>query len=84
MQKQLCVAFSKHYPMVEVGLIIGGDKVYTEFMDRPLLNAAAEGKIMVVFARQTDMRHIDRCFPRGGQPRIEEDDVRETPPAASK
>ena len=56
MQKELCSAFSKFYPMVEVGLILD-EKVYTDFFDRPLLHADSEGKsVEVIFAMQTDMR----------------------------
>ena len=56
------VATARYYPMVEVGLVLD-ETTYTDFFDKPLLNVAVEGKaIKVTFARQTDMRHIDRCF----------------------
>ena len=68
MQQKICSSFSKFYPMVEVGLILDDDKVYTDFFDRPLLHVAAEGTAaVVIFTGQTDMRHLDRrtfllCF----------------------
>ena len=52
--------------------MILGDKVHTDFFDRPLLHAAAEGNTAdVIFTRQTDMRHIDKCFR--GRPTFEQD-----------
>ena len=72
MQQKLCSSFSKFYPMVEAGLILDDDKVHTDFFDRPLLHVAAEGKTaVVIFTRQTDMRHIDKCFR--GRPTFEQD-----------
>ena len=64
MQSKLCSTFSKFYPMVEVGLILGNDNVYTDFCDRPLLHVAEGSTAKVVFSKQTDMRHLDRCFRR--------------------
>ena len=75
MQQKLCSSFSEFYPMVEVGLILD-DNVHTDFFDRPLLHAATECKAAEVrFTRQTDMRHVDRCFR--GRPAFEEDMRRE-------
>ena len=77
MQQKLCSSFSKFYPMVEAGLILD-DKVYTDYFDKPLLHVASEGKTAdVIFTRQTDMRHIDKCF-KGCRPTFEED-MRESP-----
>ena len=78
MQKELCLAFSKYYPFVEVGLIVD-EALFLDFVDRPLLHAAGGKTIEVIFTRQTDMRHIDKCF-RGG-PTFEED-MRESPAAS--
>ena len=62
MQSTLCTSFSRFYPMVEVGLILD-DKVYTDFWDKPLLHAAAEGNTAkVIFTMQTDMRRICSSF----------------------
>ena len=56
------VATAGYYPMVEVGLVLD-ETAYTDIFDKPLLNVAVEGKaIKVIFSRQTDTQHIDRCF----------------------
>ena len=71
MQRKICSSFSKFYPMVEAGLILDDDKVYTDFFDRPLLHVAEGTAAVVIFTRQTDMRHIDKCFRR--RPTFEQD-----------
>ena len=76
MQKELCLAFKKHNPFVEGGLIVNETTLFLDVVDRPLLNVAKGRAIEVIFSRQTDMRHIDKCFR--GQPTFEED-MRESP-----
>ena len=76
MQKELCLAFSKYYPFVEVGLIVNETTLFLEIVDRPLLHVAEGKAIEVIFTRQSDMTHIDKCFR--GQPTFEED-MRESP-----
>ena len=72
MQQKLCSSFSKFYPMVQACLIIDKN-VYTDFFDKPLLHVSSEGQtVSVIFTRQTDMRHIDKCF-KGFRPTFEED-----------
>ena len=71
MQKELCWAFSKYYPCVEVGLILNDKTLFQDMIDRPLLHIAEGTAIEVIFTQQTDMRHIDRCFR--GRPSFEED-----------
>ena len=55
MQWELCVAFNKHYPMVEVGLIVN-DKTFVDFFETPLLHVAEGEAIRVYFQLQTDTR----------------------------
>ena len=71
MQKELCLAFFKFYPFIEVNLVVNDEKTYVDMMDRPLLHAAEGKAILAIFTRQTDMSHIDKCF--SGQPSFEED-----------
>ena len=71
MQKELCSVFKKHYPFVEVGLIVNETTVFLDMIDRPLLYVAEGKAIEVLFTRQTNMAHIDKCFR--GQPTFEED-----------
>ena len=71
MQKELCLAFSKYYPFVEVSLVVDEKTVFLDMIDRPLLHAAEGKTILAIFKRQTDMRHLDKCFR--GQPSYEED-----------
>ena len=59
MQEQLCAAFSKYYPMVEASLVLD-ETPFVDFLDQPLLHAAAGANFKVVFTRQTDMRSF--CF----------------------
>ena len=70
MQKELCLAFLKFYPFVEVSLVVD-EKTFVDAMDRPLLHAAEGKAILAIFTRQTDMSHIDKCFR--GQRSFEED-----------
>ena len=74
MQKKLCSAVGRNYPMTECALVVD-ERPFFYYYDRPLVHVdAAEGKsIEVIFTRQTDMRHIDLCFRRGPKPRLEED-----------
>ena len=78
MQVDLCAAFSKFYPFVECGLVVDKATVYLDFIDRPLLQISEGQTIEVIFTRATDMRHVDRCFPRGPKTSFEED-MREGP-----
>ena len=71
MQKELCLAFSKYYPFVEVSLVVDEKTTFTAMMDQPLLYVPEGKAIEATFARQTDMSHIDKCFR--GQPSFEED-----------
>ena len=71
MQRQLCSAFSKHFPFSQVGVVIG-ERVFVDFLERPLLHVADKEKVDVVWTRTTDMTHIDVCF-RGPRPSFEED-----------
>ena len=71
LQEKICSSFSQFHLMVEVGLILDDDKVYTDFFDRPLLHVAEGTAAVVIFTRQTDMRHIDKCFR--GRPTFEQD-----------
>jgi hypothetical protein len=80
MQKALCSAFSKPYPKTEAGLVVNETLVFDAFSDRPLIHAAEGKDIRIIFATQTDMRHVDACF-RGPRPSFEED-MRETPAAS--
>ena len=73
MQKQLCSAFGKSFPMTQVELIVN-NVVYNEFLDKPLLQKPKENDhINVIFAPVTDMTHIDICFRNQKQPTFEED-----------
>ena len=73
MQKQLCSAFGKSFPMTQVELIINS-KVYNEFLVKPLLDAPEDiDHITVIFSQVTDMTHIDICFRNQKQPTFEED-----------
>lgn len=78
LQKGLCAAFSKFYPFVECGLVLGGATVYLDFIDRPLLQISEGQTIEVIFTRTTDMRHVDKCF-RGPKTSFE-DDMRDERP----
>ena len=77
MQKELCLVFRKHWPFVEVGLIID-EKLFVDFIDTPMLNVPEGKTIKAIFTRATDMRGIDECF-RGPRPTFEEDMTREAP-----
>ena len=74
MQRQLCSAFAKRYPLSQVGMIIG-ERAFVEFLERPLLHVTDGDAIEVVFTRVTDMKHVDLCFR--GQRRSFEEDMRE-------
>ena len=76
MQKELCLAFLKFYPFVEVSLVVDEKTTFVDMMDRPLLHAAEGKAILVIFTRQTDMSHIDKCFR--GQSSFEEDMMRDS------
>ena len=80
MQKSLCSAFSKPYPKTEAGLVVNETMVFDESSSRPLIHAAEGKDIQIIFATQTDMRHVDACFRRP-KPSFEED-MRETPAAS--
>ena len=74
MQRDLCAAFAKYWPTVEVGLIIDETTLCVDMIDKPLLNMS-EGKtnmIGVIFTRATDLRGLDQCF-RGRRSSFEED-----------
>jgi len=79
MQKQLCAAFSRRFPMTQAGLVVGG-RAFSEFSDRPLLEAGSDG-IEVVFSLTTDMTFIDQCFR--GRPSFQED-MEEDGPASNE
>ena len=81
MQKALCSAFSKPYPKTEAGLVVNETLFFDACSDRPLIHAAECKDIRIIFATQTDMRHVDACF-RGPRPSFEEDMMRETPAAS--
>ena len=74
MQRQLCSAFAKRYPLSQVGVIVG-ERAFVEFLERPLLHVTDGNAIEVVFTRFTDMKHVDLCFR--GQRRSFEEDMRE-------
>ena len=80
MQQDLCRVFRKHYPFVEVGLVID-EFSFVDFVDLPLLHVADGKDVKVIFTRQTDMRHIDSVF-RGPKPTFEEDMAQEAPAAS--
>ena len=81
MQRALCSAFSKPYPKTEAGLVVNETLVFDESSSRPLIHAAEGKDIQIIFATQTDMKHVDACF-RGPRPSFEEDMMRETPAAS--
>jgi hypothetical protein len=60
-----------YYPFVEVGLVVDEKLAFVDMIDKPLLYASEDKAIEAIFARQTDMSHIDKCFR--GQPSLEED-----------
>ena len=60
-----------YYPFVEVGLVVDEKLAFVDMIDKPLLYASEGKAIEAIFARQTDMSHIDKCFR--GQPSLEED-----------
>ena len=72
MQKALCSAFSKPYPKTEASLVVNETLLFDVFSDRPLMHAADGKDIRIIFATQTDMRHVDACF-RGRKPSFDED-----------
>ena len=71
MQKQLCTAFSRRFPMTQAALVVKGS-VISEFSDRPLLEADDGEEVEGVFSLATDMTFVDRCF-RGGRPTFQQD-----------
>ena len=71
MQRQLCSAFSKHFPFSQVGVVVG-ERVFADFLGRALLQVADNEKVEVVWTRTADMTHIDVCF-RGPRTSFEED-----------
>ena len=71
MQKELCLAFLKFYPFVEVSLVVDEKTAFMATMDQPLLYVSEGKAIEATFARQTDMSRIDKCF--SGQPSFDED-----------
>ena len=83
MQKQLCAAFSRRFPMTQAGLVVGG-RAFSEFSDRPLLEVGESNGgngIEVVFSLTTDMTFIDQCFR--GRPSFKED-MEEDGPGSNK
>ena len=72
LQKQLCRAFRKPFPIRQAGLIIGG-VAYNDFLDKPLAAVKESESISVVFSITTDMTFIGRCWPRMKVKTFEED-----------
>ena len=67
MQRALCAAFSKSFPKMRAGLLTGDRLSYDDFRARPLLcvkDGDGSWDFSVVFAITTDMRLVDKCFPR--------------------
>ena len=64
-----------YYPFVEATLVVNELKLFVDIDDRPLLCATEGEAVQVIFTRQTDMAHIDKCFR--GQSNFEEDMRRE-------
>ena len=60
-----------YYPFVEVGLVVDEKMAFVDMTDKPLLYASEGKAIEAIFARQTDMSHIDKCFR--GRPSFEDD-----------
>ena len=82
MQKQLCAAFLRRFPMTQAGLVVG-DRAFSEFSDRPLLEVGDGEGIEVVFSLTTDMTFVDQCFR--GRPTFQQDmQEKESNPAASE
>ena len=77
LQKQLCCAFSKPFPVLQAGLIVGGI-AYTGFLDKPLAAAEEGQSVSVLFSVTTNMFFIDRCWPRMTKATTFEEDMRET------
>ena len=71
-----------YYPFVEATLIVNESTLFVDMVDRPLLHVAEGKAVRVIFARQTDMAHIDKCFR--GQSTFEEDMRHERPAAGSE
>ena len=51
-----------YYPFVEVGLVVDEKMAFVDMIDKPFLYASEGKPIEVIFTRQTDMSHIDKCF----------------------
>ena len=82
MQKQLCAEFSRRFPLTQAGLVVGG-RAFSEFGDRPLLEADDGVGIEVLFSLATDMTFVDRRFR--GRPTFQQDmQEKESNPAASE
>ena len=72
LQKQLCRAFRKPFPIRQAGLVLG-DRAYNDFLDKPLAAVKEGESVSVVFSVTTDMTFIDRCWPRTKVTTCEED-----------
>ena len=77
LQKHLCCAFSKPFPVRQAGLIVGGI-AYTDFLDKPLAAAEEGQSVSILFSVTTNMFFIDRCWPRMTKATTFEEDMRET------
>ena len=77
LQKQLCCAFSKPFPIRQAGLIVGGI-AYNDVLDNPLVAAEEGQSVSVLFSVTTNMFFIDRCWPRMTKAKTFEEDMRET------
>ena len=76
LQKRLCSAFAKPFPIRQAALIVG-DTAYNEFLDKPLANAEDGQSITILFSVATNMFWVDRCWPRMTKATTFEEDMRE-------
>ena len=77
LQKQLCCAFSKPFPIRQAGLVLGG-RAYHDSRDKPLAAAEEGQSVTILFSVTTNMFYIDQCWPRLPKATTFEEDMRET------
>ena len=76
LQKRLCAAFRKPFPIRQAGLVLGG-QAYHDFLDKPLANAEEGQSVTILFSVTTNMFYIDQCWPRLTKATTFEEDMRE-------